>query len=335
MQHLVFGAGLIGSFLALHLRAKLSNDLVNVVARASAHPNLQGELSITDVFGATLSTQASASWLAPPTQPVDVLWLTVKCTGLEQACRDLAPLITPDTLIMCCQNGIGSDSIVRQHFPKQRVLRVMVPFNVVKVGPRSWHRSSTGTVVFETSSEWNTDALAQQLNCATMPVTIATQMDALLWAKCQINLTNAVNALANLSLKETLMQREYRRLIAALMDEHLAVCQALGLDLPNITQVPAHWIPHIMRLPNWLFPIVAKKMVAIDPAAKLSMWWDLENGRLTEIDFINGATVAMGKRLAVAAPANEAVVTMIKQLERERQQGLPRRAVSASELMVF
>ena len=44
-------------------------------------------------------------------------------------------------------------------------------------------------------------------------------------------------------------------------------------------------------------------MVAIDPTAKLSMWWDLEAGRETEIDFINGATVRYGKQLNVTTPA--------------------------------
>ena len=38
-------------------------------------------------------------------------------------------------------------------------------------------------------------------------------------------------------------------------------------------------------------------MLEVDPTVRTSMWWDLSQGKPTEIDFLNGAVVAAGRRL--------------------------------------
>lgn len=70
-------------------------------------------------------------------------------------------------------------------------------------------------------------------------------------------------------------------------------------------------------------------MVDIDPHAKLSMWWDLDQGRATEIDFINGATMIAGQRLGIDTPMNNIVYAAIKKMEK-----VPTRyALSAQDLL--
>jgi 2-dehydropantoate 2-reductase len=335
--HVVFGAGLIGGYLAGHLVAQCPNASIKVVARDSAKAHFTTAATITDMDEHRLDSPYPPQWvetLDAVKADCDYLWLTVKCTAVKAACDVLQGILPKHTVILCCQNGIGSDDIIRTHFPDNPVLRVMFPFNVVQHQTAHWHRSSSGTVAIEASQKLpELDEFVQAMNCPTMPLTTTLEMDALLWAKCQINLTNSVNALANCSLQETLLNRHYRKLIAALMLEHLKVCKAMNISLPKITQAPAWLIPHIMQLPDWLFPRVAKQMVAIDPAAKLSMWWDLDAGRETEIDFINGATVRFGNRVNVPTPANAAVISIIKQLQVERANGQSRRSISAQEII--
>jgi len=48
---------------------------------------------------------------------------------------------------------------------------------------------------------------------------------------------------------------------------------------------------------------------------KSSMLQDVERGRKTEIDVINGAIVDAGKRLNLPTPYNESMVWMVKALE--------------------
>jgi 2-dehydropantoate 2-reductase len=45
---------------------------------------------------------------------------------------------------------------------------------------------------------------------------------------------------------------------------------------------------------------------------KCSMLQDLESGRRTEIDAINGSIVREGRRLGVPTPVNEVMVTLVK-----------------------
>jgi 2-dehydropantoate 2-reductase len=50
-------------------------------------------------------------------------------------------------------------------------------------------------------------------------------------------------------------------------------------------------------------------------ATKPSMWQDIEKGRKTEVDFVNGYVMRKGKQVGVKTPANELVTTVIKQIE--------------------
>jgi 2-dehydropantoate 2-reductase len=82
--------------------------------------------------------------------------------------------------------------------------------------------------------------------------------------------------------------------------------------------VPPAAIPRILRLPTWLFRRVAKRMLAIDPEARSSMWEDLERRRPTEIDHLQGAILALAARTGVRAPLNARIVELIKAAEAAR-----------------
>jgi 2-dehydropantoate 2-reductase len=353
VEHAIVGAGLIGGYLAAHLAdvtLQLQPDArLLVVGREVARCQFASQITISDFatpaqirdtrnidFISDISVRASSE------RYPNVVWLTVKCTGIEQVVVDIQPLIGPQTVIVCCQNGIGSDAVIRQAFPNNPVLRCMFPFNVVQLKDGHFHRGSSGTVMLERLPLGQDpvfddfyhrftpviNALNGQYG-AMFPCAWTSQMDALLWAKCQVNLTNSVNALSNLSLKDTLLDKGYRKIIAQMMQEHLAVCAAQGITLPKITKVDARLIPSVLKLPNWLFARVAKSMVDIDPHAKLSMWWDIEQGRATEIDYINGATINAGQRLGIATPMNNKVYAAINTLE----QAPSRYAISAQDLL--
>jgi 2-dehydropantoate 2-reductase len=57
-------------------------------------------------------------------------------------------------------------------------------------------------------------------------------------------------------------------------------------------------------------------MLAIDPLARSSMWEDLEAGRVTEVDWINGEVVRLGREYGVVTPVNDRLVELIRNAER-------------------
>ncbi len=324
-EHIIFGAGLIGGYLAGVFKSQGLD--VGVVARESVRAKLAEGLHLTDYMG----NEARVS--APKFDDLGTakcLWLTVKCTAVDRVLSELEPYVDAETRIFCCQNGLGSEASVKKHFPNNEVLRVMVQFNVVEEEPAHLHRSTEGPVSLESLEAGGfSEVLANQLDCGLLPVHSCEDMKSLLWAKLQLNLGNGVNALADIPIKAMLEQRDYRRCFALLQRELLAVTEAKGIKLPKITALPGRLLPGMLSLPNFLFLFLASKMLAIDPNARMSMWWDLSQGKNTEVDFLNGAVVEAGEALGIACPANKALVALIRSAET----GKLKRGISGADML--
>lgn len=197
------------------------------------------------------------------------------------------------------------------------VLGGMVPFNVVQMPDGRLHRGSFGELTIEAHPQlaaWQAGFAA-----AHLPLLQARDFPALQWGKLLLNLNNPLNALSDLPLRTELAQRAWRQCLALLMDEALQVLKAARIHPAKVAAVPASWLPTVLRLPDSLFKLVAGKMLKIDPEARSSMWEDLQAGRATEIDFINGAVTALAARHGVVAPANQCLIDMIHQVEQGGQ----------------
>jgi 2-dehydropantoate 2-reductase len=57
-------------------------------------------------------------------------------------------------------------------------------------------------------------------------------------------------------------------------------------------------------------------MLAIDPLARSSMWEDLQAGRATEIDWLNGEVVGFAQSLGRSAPVNGRLVALVRAAEK-------------------
>ena len=321
-KHTVFGAGLIGGFLGGVLT---SLDLTTtLICRSAVKKKLTNGLLLTDysenkamVKALNLIDNEDLATNKFENLTCDFLWITVKCTAIESVSKAIHPFVKKNTIIFCCQNGLGSDQIIKAQFPNNTVLRVMVPFNVAEPKAGHLHRGSEGTMYIESTPvvEAMIKGLTQKISTPIMRVKQATNMDEILWAKLQLNLGNSVNALADIPVKSMLEQRAYRQVNAALMKELLAVTKALKIDLPKLTAVSAEYIPTILSLPSFVYKRITKKVLAIDPTVRSSMWWDLSQGKKTEIDHLNGAVVRAAEALGIPCPANKNIIQLIKKME--------------------
>jgi 2-dehydropantoate 2-reductase len=79
--------------------------------------------------------------------------------------------------------------------------------------------------------------------------------------------------------------------------------------------VPPRAIPLILRLPDFFFRAVAGRMLAIDPAARSSMWEDLERRRPTEVDYLQGAILGLAGKAGLAVPVTARITYLIKEAE--------------------
>lgn len=293
----VFGAGAIGCWVGGRL-AKGGAD-VTLVGRPRVLDELSRGLQISELGGGQWTVHPK---LATEAVDAELILVTVKSAQTADAARALAA--TTGTIVSL-QNGVRNVATLRELLPGRRVLAGMVPFNVVKRGPGSYHRGSGGDLKVE-----HADAAAPLTEAcvrADLALDLRDDMPAVQWAKLVMNLNNAINALSGVPLAEELSQRAYRRALAMAQREALALIE---VPLARVTPIPMRFMPRLLELPDAIFRVLARRVVAIDPTARSSMWEDLEAQRTTEVDYIQGEIVRLGH-----APINAKLIELIRAAE--------------------
>jgi 2-dehydropantoate 2-reductase len=243
--------------------------------------------------------------------------VTVKSAATESVARELAGVIAPGVPVISFQNGLHNTDALRAALPKHVVLAGMVPFNVLQRGPGAFHQGSSGELMVEAHP-----ALAPFLPlfaAAGLPLRPRQDMPAVQAAKLLLNLNNAVNALSDLPLKQELSQRCWRRCLALAQREALQVFATAGIRPARLTPMPTDWLPRLLELPDACFRRIASRLLAIDPLARSSMWEDLEAGRPTEVDAINGEVVRLAAHHAMQAPVNARLASLMHDAEHARR----------------
>ena len=326
----VLGAGSIGAYVGGALIAAGVDVMLIGRARMCEQVALHG-LTISDMDGRNSSL--SAAQVHCGEDPAELagaalVLVTVKSADTEGVAHLLAQYAAPDALVVSLQNGIGNADVLRRALPGRTVLAGMVPFNVVQLPGSRFHRGTEGSLMVEASP-----ALAPWLpmfEVAGLPLVQRTDFVAVQWGKLLMNLNNPVNALSGLPLKAQLSDRDYRRCLALLIDEALHALAAAGIAPAQIGKVPPTRLSRLMRLPNWLFTRVASSALRIDPEARSSMWEDLQAGRRTEIDYLNGAVVALAEKFGLDAPANRRIVALVHQAQQGKAGGIRSRDLLAA-----
>jgi 2-dehydropantoate 2-reductase len=239
--------------------------------------------------------------------------VTVKSADTGAVADAIARHAPPDAVIVSLQNGVGNVPVLRQRLPGRRVLAGMVPFNVVARSKGRLHRATSGDIVIERDDA----GTAAQLSVPGLKMRATPDIAGVQWGKLLVNLSNALNALGGLPLRQQLAQRSWRRLLADQMTEGLAAIRAEGIRPISSTPVPAGLTPHLLRLPDALFAALLGSTMKIDAEARSSMSVDLQRSRRTEIDYLQGAIIAIAERRGLQVPLSRRVVALIKQAEAE------------------
>jgi 2-dehydropantoate 2-reductase len=314
----VAGAGSIGSYVGACL--VLAGRSVVFLARprlvdAFRHRGMR----ISDLDGrdrALLPGAAEAtSDPAAAYAGASVILVTVKSGDTAGMADLIHRFARPDAVVVSLQNGVDNVPLLRGRLGASRVVAGIVPFNVAQTwqdGRPSFHRGTSGRIVIDAGRP----DLVALLDVDGVGGADHPDMARLAWSKLALNMNNALNALSGLPLKRQLSDRAWRRLLAGQIDELLRVTGAAGIALPPIEGVRPRTIPFILRLPDWLFGLVARQMLAIDPVATSSMAEDLAAGRPTEIDYLQGAVARRAAAHGMDAPISEAVVAAVHDTER-------------------
>jgi 2-dehydropantoate 2-reductase len=203
------------------------------------------------------------------------------------------------------QNGAGNEELIAEHV--REVIRgtTFPAGHVIEPGHVGWDtKGDTHIGPFEPSPApmEKVRTLADACTRAGLPTHALEDARGAQWRKLIFNAaSNAIGALTGLT-HGRIAEPPTRELAWAVMAEGRAVSDAQEITLDSS--------------PEELFDFAARREVAYDH--KPSMLQDVEAGRETEIEFLNGAVVTFGERHGVDAPLNRALTALVKGLERSR-----------------
>lgn len=303
-SHLIFGAGSIGCYLGGRLQQggaelrffgrKPMEGVLSVQGLSLTHHE-RAPFSIT---GRALDYETQLDRLSPPT----MIHLCVKSQDTEAAARQIAAMGW-----RCCvvswQNGIGNAALLRRLLPNNIIIAAMVPFNITQPQDGTFHCGTGGALHIGAGP--GVDGLKAALAVAQEPLVVTPEITAYQWGKLIINLNNALNTLMGSSLRAGFMDRHYRRALAASWEEALLIIQSAGIEPKFFNGMAPQKFIRLLRLPNFLFAPIFSRLIKMDRAARSSMLDDLDAGKMSEIDYLQGALLKQAADIDRAAPINQ------------------------------
>jgi 2-dehydropantoate 2-reductase len=231
----------------------------------------------------------------------EVVLFCVKTTDTAATARNLAPLVSPQAVIISMQNGVdnaeqiraasGIDALgavvyVAASMPQPGVVKHVGRGDLV-IGPRNA----------------TTERIGAMFERAGVPCRISDNIEGELWTKLTWNCAlNAISALGRVKYGLIAASEDARKVVAEIVDEVLAVARAAnvhppGLEDPKVALAGA-------------FKVASQMSEALSSTAQ-----DMLRNKRTEIDSLNGYIARRGAQLGVPTPVNHALYTLVKLAE--------------------
>jgi 2-dehydropantoate 2-reductase len=311
----IFGAGSVGCYLGGRLAAA-GADVIFIGRPRFAEELAKTGLTLTSLHGTEHYVPAEKVQFftdAAALADVDLVLVTVKSADSDLAGLTLVRHLKPTAIVLSFQNGLHNTDILQNTLPNHRVLAGMIPYNVVNRGNGRFHQGSDG--VLEVADDAVLRPFLSAFERSGLALRTHHAMQQVLWSKLLLNLNNSINALSGQPLKQELSQWGFRRCLALAQQEALDLYRRAGIKPVRLTPIPPKLMPKLLSVPDAIFKRLAKRMLAMDPLARSSMWEDLEAGRQTEVDWINGEVLRLAESLGRAAPINARLVALVRSAE--------------------
>jgi 2-dehydropantoate 2-reductase len=238
--------------------------------------------------------------------PADLILIFVKSSMTAVAAQSARRIMGPSSRALTLQNGMGNAQTIAEIVGAERVLAGTTAQGATLLGPgRIRHGGSGGTHIGSMvgSCDEFCREVARKFSRAGIPTATNEEVDTLIWGKLIINAgINALTALLKLRNGQLADFQETRELVKMSVKEAVAVAMAAKIKLPYEDAV-------------------AKVMETASATAanQSSMLQDILNGRLTEIDAINGALVREGEKWGVSTPVNKMLTLLVRTLEKKTE----------------
>jgi 2-dehydropantoate 2-reductase len=265
-------------------------------------------LAIEGLFGAhRVDRIACATEVAQLRGRYEAILLTVKSWDTRAMIERVAPLLVEDGVVLCLQNGLGNLEAVADVVGPSRVLGGRVIFGAELPAPGRVRVTVIADPVLVGSPSAGDSVRAGQARswaerfaAAGIPSRYTDRLLPELWGKVLYNAAlNPLGALLGVRYGRLPEDPDARATMDDVIDEGFAVARACGVVLAWATPME-----YRQTFYGRLVPSTADH--------RSSMLQDLERGRPTEIEAINGYVVRQGAVHAVPTPANALLTRLVR-----------------------
>jgi 2-dehydropantoate 2-reductase len=301
----IIGAGNIGSLLGA-LLADSGQDVTLVELREDVVAAIAAEgIRIDMSDGRSIQTAVKITSDVNQVDVPDLVVLAVKSNATRSAIAGAKGIISDNTWVLSVQNGAGNvEAIVDVLGDSSRVIGGVFWCNVTPVALNhlSWVVGTGGLKIGPASGILSpkVDEIGNVFRGAAIDVAVSTDVQRLIWSKVLQNVPLALGTAMRLTNDEYAAYPHAKELIVKMAEECVAVTKGAGIALDPPDDPIGGLLDTIQK-----FHDSGRK-------PKCSMLQDLELGRKTEIDAINGSIVREGKRLGIPTPVNEVMVALVK-----------------------
>ena len=249
----------------------------------------------------------------------DVIFLACKRHHNATLGPAIARHAKSSAVLVVLQNGVGVEEELRTLIGKEgpSPSQAVVNFNIV----REILPERRGAVFHWTTPRVrkppafllpsSVSDLAKEMDDAGLMTSTTPDIARAAYGKLVVNAGgNAINALCGLDIRSMVRISGYRKLISAVCLEVEAVYKAHGIeyDPSGSTQYL-----RLLSLPSPLLWLLSQ--LVIGASGRSSMWSDLHYRRPTEIEYLNGEIVALGKKAGVPTPLNSRLYELVRAAE--------------------
>ncbi len=199
-------------------------------------------------------------------EPVDMLVVTVKATGLLAALARCPPGTVGDALVVPFLNGVDHVALLRSVFPAARVVPAAIRVQVTLVAPGDAVQGSPHHDVVLPAGP-GADVVAELFGGAGFPIEREADEARVLWAKLAVLAPMALLCTAEDAPLGQARERRPERL-AALVDEAVAAAATAGVELDA--------------------GVIGARLAALPPEQQPSMLTDRRAGAEPELEAIAG-----------------------------------------------
>ncbi len=299
---LVLGAGAVG----LSLAGRLAEVATVYAACRPVHADVIRErgLVMEGVWG-TGTVDGVIPVMGPEEVPVgvDFVIITAKGTDTLAICEEYARVVRGRP-VASLQNGIGNEDIIARY--THTVIGGTVTTNFSVVGPghvRVLSESAPACLgVWSGADGEELNRLVAIFRSARIPVEASPDIRAAKWTKALLNIAvNPISAILRAPVGAA-ADADIRGIVTGLIHETFAVARAEGVRFPWTTA--DDYLTH-------LFGVQIPDFATVYP----SMYYDVQQGRPTEIDLLNGYVTRLGERHGIPTPHNRCIADLVRYIQ--------------------